>query len=255
MADFLKYGDKGPRVKELQKLLNSNRYRKPKRLLAVDGEFGPRTAAAVQGTKFWCGYKKEDIKPIAGEFLLNILTNKIPLPPDNAQKRSERLQNVLDNQKAQTEIDKMRLRALGIIKDELGEMERPNHSNKIKYTDWWGWGPCAYCVIGVSWAWVKAGSKSFVKGQRWANTDAMLEDAQDGKNGLHLTSEPDPGCPGVIDFEGHSNPDHCITFVKDNGNGTCETYEFNTTKDGTNIEGVWTKDRPLNQCWFFEVEA
>ncbi len=56
----------------------------------------------------------------------------------------------------------------------------------------------------------------------------MLADAKAGRNGLHLTSDPQPGCPGVIDFDGHSDPDHAITFVRGNGDGTCETIEFNT---------------------------
>jgi len=254
MADMLKYGDKGPRVKELQKLLNKNAYRKARRLLDVDGEFGPLTASAINGTKYWMGYPRAEIQPVAGDLFFDLLTAKRPLPPEFKAKRDERLKKAADNKAAQTDVDKMRIRALGIIKEELGTLERPNNSNHIKYNDWWGWGPVPYCVIGVSWAWVKAGSKAFAKGSRWAGTDLMLAHAAGGDNGIHLTHEPEPGCPGVIDFDGHSNPDHAITFVHDNGNGTCETYEFNTSKDSTYIQGVWRKDRPLRNCWWFEVE-
>ena len=254
MADFLKYGSKGPRVVELQKLLNHNAYRKPRRLLELDGEFGPLTAAAVNGTKYWLGYPKEDIKPIAGDLLFDLLRGTRQLSPAFKAKRAERLQKVIDNRAKQTDVDRMRLRALAVIKGEIGTMEGPNHSNHIKYNTWWGWGPVPYCVIGVSWAWVKVGSKAFVRGARWAGTDNMLADGMNGRNGIHLTHDPAPGCPGVIDFDGHSNPDHALTFVKNNGNGTCETYEFNTSKDGTYLEGVWNKTRPLKNCWFFEVE-
>jgi len=148
----------------------------------------------------------------------------------------------------------MRLKALATIKAEIGTMERGGNTNHVKYNDWWAWGAVPYCVIGVSWAWVKAGSKAFARGVRWAGCDMLLADARAGRNGVHLTSDPDPGCPGVIDFSGKTVPDHCITFVHDNGNGTCETYEFNTSKDGTYIEGVWNKTRPLRNCWWFEVE-
>jgi hypothetical protein len=144
------------------------------------------------------------------------------------------------------------LRALAIIKGEIGTREQGE--NVIRHTKWWGWGAVAYCVIGVSWSRVKAGSTAFKKGVRWAGCQWMLADAKAGGHGIHLTNDPDPGCPGVIDFDGHSDPDHGITFVKDNGNGTCETYEFNTSKDGTYIEGIWKKDRPLRNCWWFEVE-
>ena len=252
MADELRYGDQGERVKRLQRLLNHNRYRRIVHPLKEDGVFGSLTAAAVQGTKFWAGYAKEDIKPIAGELLFGYLSDELELPPDKAERRRRRLQRIVDGRAERAALDALRLRALKLIKGELGTRESPNHSNRILYTEWWGWGPCAYCVIGVSWAWVKAGSTAFERGSRWANTDAMLADAKEGRNGLHLTDEPLPGCPGVIDFIGHSDPDHALTFVKDNGDGTCQTYEFNSTKNG--VEGVWEQRRPMANCWFFEVE-
>jgi hypothetical protein len=252
MADFLKYGSKGPKVKELQQLLNNNAYRKPRRLLQLDGEFGPLTAASVNGTKFWLGYPKEDIQPVAGDKLFSLLENKEPLSDAYKAKRKERQQNVIDNQGKQKDVDKMRLRAFEIIKGEIGTLERPNHSNNIRYNDYWGWGNVAYCVIGVSWAWIKAGSTAFVKGSRWAGCTQMLADAHGTEKGIHLTSEPDPGCPGVVDLYGDANPDHCITFAKDNGDGTCSTVEFNTSQNG--VEGVWNSRRLMKDCWWFDIE-
>lgn len=249
---WLQYGDKGPKVKELQKLLNNNKYFHPKKKIVVDGKFGSLTAGLVQRTKYFLGYVKDDIHPVAGDHLLGILTNKITLSAEEKQRRAVRLKQYEERQKQATEQDRRRIRALGIIKEELGTMEAPINSNHIKYTTWWGWGPCAYCVIGISWAWVKAGSKAFVRGSRWASTDVMLNDAKMGHNGIHLTHDPDPGDPGVIDFDGHANPDHAITFIKDNRNGTCQTYEFNTTKNG--IGGVWNQNRQYKNCWWFEVE-
>jgi len=254
MSTILKYGDKGEPVKVLQRLLNHNAYRRPRKLLEVDGEFGPLTAASIQGTKFWMGYAKGDIEPIAGDFFMALIKNGTPLPGDYDNRRKARLANVIENYDKKAALDKMRRRVLARIKDELGTLEQPHNSNHIKYNTYWGWGPVPYCVIGISWAWLMEGSKAFVRGSRWANTDAMLSDAKMGDHGIHLTNDPDPGCPGVIDFDGHSDPDHAITFVKDNGNGTCETYEFNTRKDSTYIEGVFNKSRPLRNCWWFEVE-
>ena len=251
MADMLKYGDKGPRVKALQRLLNHNAYRRPRRLLEVDGEFGTLTAGAVQGTKFWMGYAKGDIEPVAGDFFMGLITDREPLPGDYAKRRKARLANVAGKSKQ----DKLRLKALSLIRGELGTLEKPSNSNHIKYNTWWGWGPVPYCVIGISWAWIHAGSVSFVRGSRWANTDVMLADAKAGRHGLHLTHDPDPGCPGVVDLYGSASPDHAITFLKDNGGGTCETIEFNTTKDSTHIQGVWKKNRPRRDCWWMEVES
>jgi hypothetical protein len=253
---FLKYGSTGPQVRALQKLVNKNPYRKVRKPLEVDGEWGPLTSGGVQGCKYWCGYAKDDIEPIAGDLIFDLLSGQKPLPPEYAARRAARLQKVKDGEAEKGELDKLRLRALKIIHGELGTLQRPNNSNHIKYNDWWGWGAVAYCVIGVSWAWVKAGSKAFVKGSRWAGCTQMLADAKAGGKGIHLTHDPDPGCPGVVDLYGDAHPDHCVTFVKANADGrTAETYEFNTSKDGTYIQGVWNKTRLLKDCWWFEVEA
>ena len=253
MPDYLKYGDKGPRVKQLQQLLNRNPYHKMRKDLVLDGEFGPLTAAAIQQTKYWLGYAKEDIEPIAGDELNRYLHGD-PLPADHDSRRKLRQKKREDEREKQTDVDKMRLRALAIVKGELGELERPSNSNHIKYNDWWGWGAVPYCMIGVTWSWIKAGSKAFVKGSRWAGCREMLADAKAGGHGIHLTHDPDPGCPGVVDLDGDASPDHAITFVKNNGDGTATTYEFNTTKTGTYIQGVFNKTRPMRSCWWFEIE-
>jgi len=245
--DVLKYGDTGARVKALQRLLNENPYYHPRRRLAIDGEFGPLTAAACQKAKYWCGYKSGNIEPVAGPQLVGYLNGTRELQPEMAERRKRRLEP-----KPVDPAVELRKRALEIIKGELGTLEKPTNSDHIRYNDWWGWGNVAYCVIGLSWAWVKAGSTAFKKGSRWANTDAMLADAKAGRSGLHLTNDPDPGCPGVIDWQGHSDPDHAVTFIKDNGDGTCQTIEFNTRKGG--VGGVWNQTRPMRQMWFFGVE-
>ena len=253
MSTILKYGDKGAAVKQLQRLLNHNAYHKMRSDLVLDGEFGPLTAAAIQETKYWLGYPKEELRSIAGAQLLGLLHGQ-PLTADYDGRRKLRQKKREDARKNQSVMDKMRLRALEIIRGELGTLERPNNSNHIKYNDWWGWGPVPYCMIGVTWSWIKAGSKAFVKGSRWAGCREMLADAKSGGHGIHLTHDPDPGCPGVVDLDGDCSPDHAITFVKNNGDGTAATYEFNTTKNGTYIQGVFNKSRPLRSCWWFEVE-
>jgi len=255
MPDYMRYGDKGPRVRSLQKLLNASPFHRLRKMLNVDGEFGPLTAAAVQRMKYWLGYPKEDIEPIAGDMLIGFLTRKVALPQDYRDRRNLRIEKRDKEKDAQTEMDRMRLRVLARIKGELGTLEQPNNSNHIKYNTWWGWGPVPYCMIGVTWAWVMEHSKAFVRGSRWAGCREMLADAKAGGHGVHLTHDPDPGCPGVVDLDGDCSPDHAITFVRDNGDGTATTYEFNTSKTGTYIQGVFNKTRLLRSCWWFEVEA
>ena len=136
------------------------------------------------------GYPPDALDPdardqVAGQLLIDLLIGKRKLPlayrpaASRAWPRSRRAARSRTAGKT-----KMRLRALAIVKGELGTMEAGGHSNVIKYTAWWGWGPCAYCVIGIAWAWIKAGSEAFIKGVRWANTDAMLADAKAGRNGI-----------------------------------------------------------------------
>jgi len=251
---FLIYGKKGPTVERLQRDLNTNPYTNSRKL-TIDGEMGPLTCAAIKSAKYWMGYASAHMDPdlkdqVAGEWFFDLLEKNKSLPSIYKTRRANRLEKAKANDTPQIDL---RLKALGIVKGELGTMEAGGYSNVIKYNTWWGWGAVAYCVIGVSYCWVKAGSVAFKKGSRWANTDAMLADGKAGRNGIHITHSPQPGTPGVIDFSGHSDPDHAITFVKDNGNGTCETIEFNVV--GSNgMGGVWRKDRPLRQCWWFAVE-
>lgn len=252
---ILSYGDTGPLVKTAQRLLagTGTRFRRFYKG-PIDGEFGPRTGSACVQAKLILGYRARDVKPSCGQPLMEYLSGKRKLTPAMLVRRHARLAAERLRQREQSKVAKMRRTALAAIKAELGTMERPSGSNVIKYNTWWGWGAVAYCVIGVSWVWVvKVGSKAFKRGVRWANTDAMLADAKAGRNGLRVTDDPKPGCPGVIDFDGHADPDHAITYAGDNGDGTCTTYEFNATSDKTGLQGVVVKRRPLRNCWFFDV--
>jgi peptidoglycan hydrolase-like protein with peptidoglycan-binding domain len=259
---FLTYGDKGERVKRLQRALNRSPYFKPKPQLVVDGELGPRTCAVIQDAKYRMGYAAGDIDPdvkdqVAGGFLFDLLEGKRELPERYVARRKARLKKIRAKNRLLSRQARMRRAALKVIKGEIGTLEQPSgaNTNRIRYNTWWGWGAVEYCVIGLSWAWVKVGSVAFKRGSRWANTDVMLTDAKAGRNGLHLTSAPKAGCPGVIDWEGHSDPDHAITFVrwKDAAKRIAVTAEFNT-RDNRGLAGVWMKERPAAQCWWFEVE-
>jgi hypothetical protein len=237
----------GPDVRRLQTLLKAAGVSPG----PIDGDFGPRTAAACNHYKWRIGYAAGNCHPVAGGLVVEFLTGKRKPSAKMRLRAARRRRQEQQEHKPKTKRAKMRLRALAIVKGEIGTREQVE--NVIKYNKWWGWGAVAYCVIGISWSWVKAGSKAFKRGSRWANTDAMLADAKAGRNGLHLLSKPLPGSPGVIDFDGHSDPDHGITCIRVDGDDVI-TGEFNTTKNGTSIEGVWNKRRALRNCWWFAVE-
>lgn len=152
----------------------------------------------------------------------------------------------------------MRVKALNFAKGDLGLNESPPNSNRIKYTEWWGWGPCAYCVIACSYWYKKAGSRAIVKGSRWANTDNLLHDARLRRNGVRLVTDPKPGDIFVIDFDGHIDPDHAGLVEKVIDSRTVQTIEGNTMAGagGNQAEGggVYRRKRPRYNCWFIRVE-
>jgi hypothetical protein len=255
MAKYLRYGDKGEGVKRVQRLVNKNPYYKPRRKLEIDGDWGPLTSGGVQSCKRYAGYPPNDIQPIAGGAFVAYMSGARQLTDRMKKRRAVVLRERKEREKQMSGRRGLRLRALKIIKDEIGTMEQPINSNHIKYNNWWGWGAVAYCVIGLSWAWVKAGSKAFVRGSRWAGCRQMLAAAKAGGHGIHLTSDPVRGCPGVVDFNGDALPDHAITFIKykfGTGKRIAITAEFNTTKNG--VGGVWSSKRLVKDCWWFNVE-
>ena len=207
LGKMLVYGDTGDAVKRLQRLLNRNRFHTFKTALVVDGQFGPRTGSRVQDVKYWAGYARDTMRPVAGDHLLGLLgyPDLVRLSPEEKARRQKRLV------KAREEAKKVPLRKhiLAAAREDVGILEGPN--NQVKYNLWWCDGRNdggAYCVrAGSYWA-KKGGCPHVKKGYRWQNTDHLLEDAKRGRNGVHLTSDPQAGNGFVIDWTGHSDPDH-----------------------------------------------
>lgn len=151
----------------------------------------------------------------------------------------------------------LRVRALELAKKDVGLTEDPPNSNRIKYTEWWGWGPVAYCVIACSYWYAKAGSTAIRRKLYWAGTDNLLADAKARRHNVHLVADPKPGDIMLIDFEGRVDPDHA-GLVEKVGAATVQTIEGNTQSSdaGNQAEGggVWRKTRPRYNCWFVRVE-
>ena len=102
-------------------------------------------------------------------------------------------------------------------------MEAGGHSNVIKYNDLVGLGRRRVLRdrhrLGVDQGRLDRVRQRLPLGQHRRHAGR-----REGRPQRTAPDErPDPGCPGVIDFDGHCDPDHAITFVRDNGDGTCET--------------------------------
>jgi hypothetical protein len=82
----------GPDVKQAQQLLTTNPYGnfQPG---AIDGEFGPATAAATKEAKWELGFPEKACTTTFGPGIEGLLSGK-PLPPSYAARRKQRLQQV-----------------------------------------------------------------------------------------------------------------------------------------------------------------
>ena len=246
----LTYGSRGERVARLQRLINSSGYRRSAHTLVVDGEFGPLTGAACQQTKYWLGYQKGRMAPTAGPALIAYLTGDRRCSDLMRERRARRMAKLREYIAATP----LRHRILSAAQQDVGVIEGLN--NAIKFNEWWTGGHNdggAYCVrAGSYWA-AKAGSAAVRRGVRWQNTDALLSDAMHGRNGVHLTDDPLPGHGFVIDFSGHSDPDHYGVHVCNAPAGMFRSLEANATLS-SGRQGVGYHERPMRQCWFIVFE-
>lgn len=210
----------GEDVKLLQRALNNGKFGDFLKGAGIDGDYGLYTAQAVHRAKYWLGYKTPN--KTAGEPLVEYLLGKKKLPAAMRIRRKLRLKK-----KAQTPL---RLKALAQLKKHIGEKENPPHSNICPITKWWGiYG--AWCAMGVSKAYIDAGSKSFSKrGWKYTGCSIMWAAAEQGRDGLSVTKDPKPGDLVLMKWPGVSSyrADH-VGMVEQAR--PLKTIECNTSPD------------------------
>lgn len=137
-----------------------------------DGIFGEITGRACSQAKYQLGYAEKNIKPTYDYTLESYLTGKRRQTPAMRIRASQR-----------TKKKSLGEQAVVIAKQFMGVRENPPGSNRVMFSEWYGvTGP--WCAMFVSYCFVKAGSKAFVRGQRWAYCPYMLDDARHNRNGL-----------------------------------------------------------------------
>jgi hypothetical protein len=193
---------------------------------AVDGAFGPATGRACVRAKYRLGYPEKDLQPTYGDKLNSLLTGAKPLP------QTYKLRAAARAKQAATK-PPMRLQALAYLSAHIGETEKPAGSNRIPWaSDWYGIaGP--WCAMAVTRAYFEAGSKVFVRGSRYAYCPFIYEDAKYGRNGLALTTDPQPGDVVLYDWDGAGVSDHVGLFAEwvDKSDGIFRAIEGNTSAD------------------------
>ena len=190
----------------------------------VDGQYGERTAAATRRAKLALGYPQKKINGVWDLELFNYLTGKkkLPLTYKATQKlrKTPKISNYADLGK----------QALAIAVGEIGVVESPADSNNVLYGRWYGMNGQPWCAQFVSWCYVQAGSRAFVKGSRWAYCPYMVNDARRGVNGLVVTTNPLPGDVVLYCWDKSGVAAHVGIFEEwiDKKKGTFSAIEGNT---------------------------
>jgi hypothetical protein len=155
---------RGPAVDRAQRILTNRGYFVGK----IDGVFGEITGRACMDAKYALGYATKNIKPSYGNDLEAFLTGRKPTPAMRIR---------ANQRKKKTSLGEA---ALKIGREYVGVKENPPGSNKVMFSEWYGI-VGAWCAMFVTFCMVKAGSKTFAKGSRYAYCPFLLEDARQGR--------------------------------------------------------------------------
>jgi hypothetical protein len=210
---------------------------------SLDGQFGPETARACIRAKHWLGYPLSEQLPTYGDELDGYL-NGTALPFIYKLRRKTRLK--------QAKQTPLREKALANLRLHLGEKESPPRSNRIGFASTWYGVIGPWCAMAVTRAYVDAGSKVFVRGQRYAYVPYIVHDARAGANGLAITHEPQPGDLVCFDWDGDGVADHVGLFERWEGGNDFKSVEGNTALGNDSNGGeVMERDRHRSQVQAF----
>lgn len=222
---------RGVDVRIAQELLKSRGYF----VGTVDAIFGEITARACSSAKYELGYATKNIKPTFGPELDAFLRGtKKPTPAMRLRANQRKKKTSLGDA------------AVQVAKQYLGAKESPAGSNKVLFSDWYGIrGP--WCAMFVTYCFVKAGSKAFVRGSKWAYCPYMLQDARQNK-GLTVVPKGQARHGDICLFSWHHDgvANHVglvLTPVADNG--SFSSIEGNTSV-GADSDGGEVQVRSRN---------
>lgn len=133
--------------------------------------------------------------------------------------------------------------ALARARSQVGVQESPAGSNMNKYGAWYGDNGVPWCAIFCTWSFelgaqdVGKDSPSFVKGSRWAYVPYMISDAVQGRNGLSITFDPQPGSLVAYDWDFDGVYDHVGVFSRWLSGTEWEAVEGNTSTSNNSNGG------------------
>jgi hypothetical protein len=190
----------------------------------MDGIYGQQTAAATKAAKWDIGYAKKNVNSSFGGVLLDFLIDLKKPTLLMRRRASIRHHKSTVGDKALAEASKY-----------IGVSEEPAGSNKVMFSEWYGMtGP--WCAMFVTYCFVAAKSKSFVKGSRYAYCPYILTDAKAARNGLRVVPKNEARVGDIVLFDWNKDgtADHVGIVVRPPAkkNARFTTIEGNTS--GTN---------------------
>jgi hypothetical protein len=141
--------------------------------------------------------------------------------------------------------------ALAEAKTYLGYTESPAGTNCNMFGAWYGMNYQPWCAMAVTY-WYElghdGGSPSFVKGSRYHYCPTIVDDAQNNRHGLSLTSDPIPGDVVVYAWQdGDQVYDH-VGLFEDGDTNSWQAIEGNTSVDNQSNGGeVMRRSRTRSQ--------
>ena len=202
----------------------------------IDGIFGEITGRACTDAKYQLGYASKNIKPSYGKDLEAFLTGKKKPTPAMRVRASQR-------QKKKP----LGLAALAVAKQYVGVKEDPPNSNRVLFSEWYGLiGP--WCAMFVTYCFVKAGSKAFARGERWAYCPYMLQDARQNRNGLTVVphKEARRGDIALFSWKRDGVANHVGIVVTAPGDGSVFTSIEGNTSTSSDSDGGEVQIRQRN---------
>lgn len=190
----------------------------------MDGIYGQQTAAATKAAKWDLGYAEKNVTSVFDDTLLNFLID-LSKPTLLMRRRAA----IRHNKRSIGDT------ALDVASRYIGVSEEPAGSNKVMFSAWYGMtGP--WCAMFVTYCFVQAKSKSFVKGSKYAYCPYVLADAKAGRNGLRVVPKSDVRSGDIVLFDWNKDgtADHIGIVDKPpvKKNARFSTIEGNTS--GTN---------------------
>ena len=211
---------KGADVSAAQSVLKDLGYYNGK----MDGIYGEQSAAATRAAKWDLGYADKDINSTCDDTLIMYLLGK--KKPSLLMKRRASIRH---NKRTVGDV------ALAEASKYIGVSENPAGSNKVMFSEWYGLnGP--WCAMFVTYCFVAAKSKSFVKGSKYAYCPYVLADAKASRNGLRVVPKTDVRTGDIVlfDWNRDGTADHIgiVVMPPAKKKATFTTIEGNTS--GTN---------------------